>query len=226
MDSAIEGSYAILLARLKELLGIYGKDSKNMGKVLRAFYKMVVFDEEFDNALIEFLKQVIVNFIKRYANIAAGVDGTLQNTIMKYEHISLENFINRRVLPFDVDPTKMIFMIVPVAMGVELYLQEYPKLSEDNLGFYADQLEDFRPKFASPFEAGREKIYLLRTSMIFYDILYTAEEIMDSPSLVGYDKELDVLPVTDPEIPMYLSLIHICRCRRYAVCRSRWSPYH
>eukprot|EP00826_Nyctotherus_ovalis_P029977 TRINITY_DN23789_c0_g1_i1.p1 TRINITY_DN23789_c0_g1~~TRINITY_DN23789_c0_g1_i1.p1 ORF type:complete len:102 (+),score=7.90 TRINITY_DN23789_c0_g1_i1:91-396(+) len=24
----------------------------------------------------------------------------------------------------------------------------------------------------------------------------------------------------------YLSLIHICRCRRYAVCRSRWSPDH
>eukprot|EP00826_Nyctotherus_ovalis_P024321 TRINITY_DN18827_c0_g1_i1.p1 TRINITY_DN18827_c0_g1~~TRINITY_DN18827_c0_g1_i1.p1 ORF type:complete len:307 (+),score=63.07 TRINITY_DN18827_c0_g1_i1:45-965(+) len=23
-----------------------------------------------------------------------------------------------------------------------------------------------------------------------------------------------------------LSLIHICRCRRYAVCKSRWSPYH
>eukprot|EP00826_Nyctotherus_ovalis_P038876 TRINITY_DN3678_c0_g1_i5.p1 TRINITY_DN3678_c0_g1~~TRINITY_DN3678_c0_g1_i5.p1 ORF type:complete len:247 (+),score=70.71 TRINITY_DN3678_c0_g1_i5:106-741(+) len=26
--------------------------------------------------------------------------------------------------------------------------------------------------------------------------------------------------------PKSLSLIHICRCRRYAVCRSRWSPYH
>eukprot|EP00826_Nyctotherus_ovalis_P026959 TRINITY_DN21013_c0_g1_i1.p1 TRINITY_DN21013_c0_g1~~TRINITY_DN21013_c0_g1_i1.p1 ORF type:complete len:134 (-),score=12.77 TRINITY_DN21013_c0_g1_i1:29-430(-) len=26
--------------------------------------------------------------------------------------------------------------------------------------------------------------------------------------------------------PIDLSLIHICRCRRYAVCRSRWSPYH
>eukprot|EP00826_Nyctotherus_ovalis_P021666 TRINITY_DN17035_c0_g3_i3.p2 TRINITY_DN17035_c0_g3~~TRINITY_DN17035_c0_g3_i3.p2 ORF type:complete len:130 (-),score=19.36 TRINITY_DN17035_c0_g3_i3:13-402(-) len=25
---------------------------------------------------------------------------------------------------------------------------------------------------------------------------------------------------------LVLSLIHICRCRRYAVCRSRWSPYH
>ena len=25
---------------------------------------------------------------------------------------------------------------------------------------------------------------------------------------------------------IHLSLIHIWRCRRYAVCRSRWSPYH
>ena len=25
---------------------------------------------------------------------------------------------------------------------------------------------------------------------------------------------------------LMLSLIHIWRCRRYAVCRSRWSPYH
>eukprot|EP00826_Nyctotherus_ovalis_P061688 TRINITY_DN8800_c0_g3_i2.p1 TRINITY_DN8800_c0_g3~~TRINITY_DN8800_c0_g3_i2.p1 ORF type:complete len:274 (-),score=47.66 TRINITY_DN8800_c0_g3_i2:16-837(-) len=28
------------------------------------------------------------------------------------------------------------------------------------------------------------------------------------------------------QIALSLSLIHICRCRRYAVCRSRWSPYH
>eukprot|EP00826_Nyctotherus_ovalis_P007589 TRINITY_DN11917_c0_g1_i1.p2 TRINITY_DN11917_c0_g1~~TRINITY_DN11917_c0_g1_i1.p2 ORF type:complete len:128 (-),score=26.94 TRINITY_DN11917_c0_g1_i1:26-409(-) len=27
------------------------------------------------------------------------------------------------------------------------------------------------------------------------------------------------------EVP-YLSLIHICRCRRIERCRSRWSPYH
>eukprot|EP00826_Nyctotherus_ovalis_P032252 TRINITY_DN2600_c0_g8_i2.p1 TRINITY_DN2600_c0_g8~~TRINITY_DN2600_c0_g8_i2.p1 ORF type:complete len:112 (-),score=19.40 TRINITY_DN2600_c0_g8_i2:16-351(-) len=25
---------------------------------------------------------------------------------------------------------------------------------------------------------------------------------------------------------LYLSLIHICRCRRLLTCRSRWSPYH
>eukprot|EP00826_Nyctotherus_ovalis_P009115 TRINITY_DN12390_c0_g1_i2.p1 TRINITY_DN12390_c0_g1~~TRINITY_DN12390_c0_g1_i2.p1 ORF type:complete len:268 (-),score=53.68 TRINITY_DN12390_c0_g1_i2:16-819(-) len=29
-----------------------------------------------------------------------------------------------------------------------------------------------------------------------------------------------------PDLDSMLSLIHICRCRRYAVCRSRWSPYH
>ena len=27
-------------------------------------------------------------------------------------------------------------------------------------------------------------------------------------------------------IGLYLSLIHIWRCRRYSLCRSRWSPYH
>ena len=26
--------------------------------------------------------------------------------------------------------------------------------------------------------------------------------------------------------PPLLSLIHICRCRRSTLCRSRWSPYH
>ena len=29
-----------------------------------------------------------------------------------------------------------------------------------------------------------------------------------------------------PYIILFLSLIHIWRCRRYSLCRSRWSPYH
>ena len=28
------------------------------------------------------------------------------------------------------------------------------------------------------------------------------------------------------KIALTLSLIHIWRCRRYSLCRSRWSPYH
>eukprot|EP00826_Nyctotherus_ovalis_P032520 TRINITY_DN26205_c0_g1_i1.p2 TRINITY_DN26205_c0_g1~~TRINITY_DN26205_c0_g1_i1.p2 ORF type:complete len:100 (-),score=31.35 TRINITY_DN26205_c0_g1_i1:10-309(-) len=35
----------------------------------------------------------------------------------------------------------------------------------------------------------------------------------------------DKITLTDGAVEG-LSLIHICRCRRYAVCRSRWSPYH
>eukprot|EP00826_Nyctotherus_ovalis_P002689 TRINITY_DN10542_c0_g1_i5.p1 TRINITY_DN10542_c0_g1~~TRINITY_DN10542_c0_g1_i5.p1 ORF type:complete len:121 (-),score=32.81 TRINITY_DN10542_c0_g1_i5:23-385(-) len=43
------------------------------------------------------------------------------------------------------------------------------------------------------------------------------------PLLCTVEKKLEK---EDVEKKRYLSLIHICRCRRYAVCRSRWSPYH
>ena len=34
-------------------------------------------------------------------------------------------------------------------------------------------------------------------------------------------------PAISLEVPaIYLSLIHIWRCRRSTLCRSRWSPYH
>ena len=39
----------------------------------------------------------------------------------------------------------------------------------------------------------------------------------------------EVFSILEPNftgIGWELSLIHIWRCRRYAVCRSRWSPYH
>eukprot|EP00826_Nyctotherus_ovalis_P053155 TRINITY_DN6860_c0_g2_i1.p1 TRINITY_DN6860_c0_g2~~TRINITY_DN6860_c0_g2_i1.p1 ORF type:complete len:322 (+),score=94.53 TRINITY_DN6860_c0_g2_i1:73-1038(+) len=34
----------------------------------------------------------------------------------------------------------------------------------------------------------------------------------------------NILHIEDVQDVIDLSLIHICRCRRYAVCRSRWSP--
>ena len=39
------------------------------------------------------------------------------------------------------------------------------------------------------------------------------------------DKKERLKKVAD-ELKLYLSLIHICRCRRIERCRSRWSPYH
>eukprot|EP00826_Nyctotherus_ovalis_P025015 TRINITY_DN1931_c0_g1_i13.p2 TRINITY_DN1931_c0_g1~~TRINITY_DN1931_c0_g1_i13.p2 ORF type:complete len:122 (-),score=21.48 TRINITY_DN1931_c0_g1_i13:18-383(-) len=55
------------------------------------------------------------------------------------------------------------------------------------------------------------------------------DEILDSEVTFAFSS-----PKDDPPTPKFpspsklqpLSLIHICRCRRYAVCRSRWSPYH
>ena len=32
--------------------------------------------------------------------------------------------------------------------------------------------------------------------------------------------------ISDDPTQLDLSLIHIWRCRRYSLCRSRWSPYH
>eukprot|EP00826_Nyctotherus_ovalis_P022774 TRINITY_DN17591_c0_g1_i6.p1 TRINITY_DN17591_c0_g1~~TRINITY_DN17591_c0_g1_i6.p1 ORF type:complete len:205 (-),score=32.39 TRINITY_DN17591_c0_g1_i6:14-628(-) len=42
---------------------------------------------------------------------------------------------------------------------------------------------------------------------------------------VGGDGQVNYVEFAEM-IVQTLSLIHICRCRRYAVCRSRWSPYH
>eukprot|EP00826_Nyctotherus_ovalis_P013359 TRINITY_DN13601_c0_g1_i13.p1 TRINITY_DN13601_c0_g1~~TRINITY_DN13601_c0_g1_i13.p1 ORF type:complete len:251 (+),score=65.91 TRINITY_DN13601_c0_g1_i13:382-1134(+) len=51
----------------------------------------------------------------------------------------------------------------------------------------------------------------------------------DDNTLIGEYKKIGTQNEVGKELItriLYLSLIHICRCRRYAVCRSRWSPYH
>ena len=44
----------------------------------------------------------------------------------------------------------------------------------------------------------------------------------------GYkiDLPLLILVLLTQSLDFILSLIHIWRCRRYSLCRSRWSPYH
>ena len=44
--------------------------------------------------------------------------------------------------------------------------------------------------------------------------------------LLGFDCWKDWSFIALVDSISVLSLIHIWRCRRYAVCRSRWSPYH
>eukprot|EP00826_Nyctotherus_ovalis_P012681 TRINITY_DN13375_c0_g1_i1.p2 TRINITY_DN13375_c0_g1~~TRINITY_DN13375_c0_g1_i1.p2 ORF type:complete len:115 (+),score=17.13 TRINITY_DN13375_c0_g1_i1:70-414(+) len=73
----------------------------------------------------------------------------------------------------------------------------------------ADVMDDHTLTCTSPDVSG-SIAYTDTTSYVHYYI-----------SVSQYDQTI----VNDITRPM-LSLIHICRCRRYAVCRSRWSPYH
>eukprot|EP00826_Nyctotherus_ovalis_P035174 TRINITY_DN2997_c0_g5_i2.p1 TRINITY_DN2997_c0_g5~~TRINITY_DN2997_c0_g5_i2.p1 ORF type:complete len:291 (+),score=57.61 TRINITY_DN2997_c0_g5_i2:737-1609(+) len=78
--------------------------------------------------------------------------------------------------------------------------------------------------FHTPF---RKLKYLLLASWILLLILIIPTLLVSAvlfPAAVFMAESKDVLKYS--EIVYNLSLIHICRCRRYAVCRSRWSPYH
>eukprot|EP00826_Nyctotherus_ovalis_P029392 TRINITY_DN23219_c0_g1_i1.p1 TRINITY_DN23219_c0_g1~~TRINITY_DN23219_c0_g1_i1.p1 ORF type:complete len:101 (-),score=20.76 TRINITY_DN23219_c0_g1_i1:11-313(-) len=52
-----------------------------------------------------------------------------------------------------------------------------------------------------------------------------AKEIKEEIQRVSVTLEKIKEEINALESSYSLSLIHICRCRRYAVCRSRWSPY-
>ena len=53
-------------------------------------------------------------------------------------------------------------------------------------------------------------------------------ENLANPGGVVVDLEAIAKVADEAGVPLVvdLSLIHICRCRRYSLCRSRWSPYH
>ena len=55
-----------------------------------------------------------------------------------------------------------------------------------------------------------------------YFSLTTLYENLNTLVDKGYLKQI----VVDKQSFYDLSLIHICRCRRSTLCRSRWSPYH
>ena len=55
-------------------------------------------------------------------------------------------------------------------------------------------------------------------------------DIKQAIESLALDKGVDVDSMYEALVSAFrsaymLSLIHISRCRRYAVCRSRWSPY-
>ena len=72
------------------------------------------------------------------------------------------------------------------------------------LVFFVQYFETFLFEFS--FYTVFPCLILFRSRVDYYQIWSARQDIK-----VNYDK---------------LSLIHIWRCRRYSLCRSRWSPYH
>ena len=67
-----------------------------------------------------------------------------------------------------------------------------------------------------------EVLYLLPISTVLLFVFWDLDCSL-------YMKETGALPCSSGGYPSWslaLSLIHIWRCRRYSLCRSRWSPYH
>eukprot|EP00826_Nyctotherus_ovalis_P031782 TRINITY_DN2552_c0_g5_i1.p1 TRINITY_DN2552_c0_g5~~TRINITY_DN2552_c0_g5_i1.p1 ORF type:complete len:557 (-),score=100.66 TRINITY_DN2552_c0_g5_i1:17-1687(-) len=98
------------------------------------------------------------------------------------------------------------------------------------------KLKDFRENNVSILKTTLEFLTCVASSTAVtkkfaYVIVVGLFEKMGDTKLANACQELFML-ISDSATASYvatvviLSLIHICRCRRYAVCRSRWSPYH
>eukprot|EP00826_Nyctotherus_ovalis_P010314 TRINITY_DN12732_c0_g1_i3.p1 TRINITY_DN12732_c0_g1~~TRINITY_DN12732_c0_g1_i3.p1 ORF type:complete len:396 (-),score=112.84 TRINITY_DN12732_c0_g1_i3:22-1209(-) len=62
---------------------------------------------------------------------------------------------------------------------------------------------------------------------IYVDSYGTGKGKSDTELLAIVKRSFDFRPgEIIKELDLKLSLIHICRCRRSTLCRSRWSPYH
>eukprot|EP00826_Nyctotherus_ovalis_P016135 TRINITY_DN1464_c0_g1_i2.p1 TRINITY_DN1464_c0_g1~~TRINITY_DN1464_c0_g1_i2.p1 ORF type:complete len:291 (-),score=41.68 TRINITY_DN1464_c0_g1_i2:21-893(-) len=91
----------------------------------------------------------------------------------------------------------------------------------------------FMNKLMQILEQKNLKISLLRvTTWSLSCIMKEKAEIITNNVAAFLKFSSSLLKLEDQEITqsvlkaLYLSLIHICRCRRIERCRSRWSPYH
>eukprot|EP00826_Nyctotherus_ovalis_P011457 TRINITY_DN12985_c0_g1_i5.p2 TRINITY_DN12985_c0_g1~~TRINITY_DN12985_c0_g1_i5.p2 ORF type:complete len:200 (-),score=46.13 TRINITY_DN12985_c0_g1_i5:21-620(-) len=107
-------------------------------------------------------------------------------------------------------------------------LAEHPFICSDTVTPFL--FEKFKEKNQKA--VGDAKCYTF-SSKIHYDFssMYPPKESPIPEQGPSKDSEFELVDneideKLSNEYVVLLSLIHICRCRRYAVCRSRWSPYH
>jgi len=194
MASVLNYSLSILLARCMQLIAEFEKKNSTLQGVLRLFYKMAIFDQDFDTALIEFLKQATGNYIRKHADSKLDQGMTIKELIEQTNKLSVMKFIQEIVYKNEEDPHTIIFNIIPLVMRVNLQLIEYPHPSEDNKSPY-NSMNKFHLDDALNFH--NETIKLLRTDKLIYDILYNESDIKRSPEFLSYDENIDAKPTSD-----------------------------
>eukprot|EP00826_Nyctotherus_ovalis_P033055 TRINITY_DN26661_c0_g2_i1.p1 TRINITY_DN26661_c0_g2~~TRINITY_DN26661_c0_g2_i1.p1 ORF type:complete len:100 (-),score=11.20 TRINITY_DN26661_c0_g2_i1:9-308(-) len=98
------------------------------------------------------------------------------------------------------------------------------------LSNYEDKSKKFIELFNTNFQAStiEDLLWTLATTELITRIHLNSDYGVKEKILIEILKSKQTVKKLIVSIPctLRLSLIHICRCRRYAVCRSRWSPYH
>ena len=205
MDKVVGRSHALLLARCQQLRRI-AEQRRDVQEVLRLFFKMVIYDDDFDIALIESLKQAIGNFILQNQDLKLEEGRTIRKEIDHTHKMDVRKYVKKVVQGNEEDPDHIVFRIAPLVMRVPLNILEYPELVEDNKSPY-------HPFIGSPDENTEHEfqytlddildlhnaipISLLRSNKFDFDILYTEQEIIDVKPLYGYDSKIDTFPTSE-----------------------------
>ena len=83
---------------------------------------------------------------------------------------------------------------------------------------FVDRVKSKNIKHTEP----KEKLELIGMDYLKNNDNYEINLMFTNNAYITLSTEIIEVTLDDQN----LSLIHIWRCRRYAVCRSRWSPYH
>eukprot|EP00826_Nyctotherus_ovalis_P000886 TRINITY_DN10071_c0_g2_i1.p1 TRINITY_DN10071_c0_g2~~TRINITY_DN10071_c0_g2_i1.p1 ORF type:complete len:237 (+),score=40.53 TRINITY_DN10071_c0_g2_i1:27-737(+) len=148
----------------------------------------------------------------RWAKIALMIHKQSRN-LVKNKFYTLFRKVRNRIICSDIHMSSSLELLETIC--IILLIEEYCKVVTNK------QMKEKTDKAKlARYKMMLEEEYKNRADM---ERLFKECEALYNPKP---HKESACVRIELKEIEERLSLIHICRCRRYAVCRSRWSPYH
>ena len=121
------------------------------------------------------------------------------------------------------------FTLLFISLGLTLVLKfqlTYYFTSGDVMPEYAGITPNIDFQYATTVILGEVYVVSFVTAIKLAIDWIKQKEYLNETNEVLLENELKYLRSQIQPHFFFLSLIHICRCRRYSLCRSRWSPYH